>query len=169
VTAPRILRILLGGIGNVFLGDDAFGVEVAQRLARRGVPEGVRVIDFGVRGFDLACALNDGYDEAILIDAAPRGGAPGTLYVIEPSEAPPPVTHGAPGVEGHGLDPVKVLALARAMGGPLPRVRVLACEPLRCSEDDVDAGLSDPVRAAIEPAVEWALALVDDARRGSRA
>ncbi len=77
-------RILIAGIGNIFLGDDAFGSEVARRLAAQPIPDGVRVVDFGIRGFDLAYALIDGYDATILVDATPRGGSPGTLYLIEP-------------------------------------------------------------------------------------
>src|SRR5690348_18485873 len=87
---PQARRILIAGIGNIFLGDDAFGVEVAQRLARRPLPEGVRVVDFGIRGLDLAYALLDGYEAVILVDAAPRGGPPGTLYVLEPECGGPP-------------------------------------------------------------------------------
>ena len=80
----RPARILIAGIGNIFLGDDAFGVEVARRLVRRRLPDGVRVVDFGIRGLDLTYALLDGYEAVILVDAAPRGGPPGTLYVLEP-------------------------------------------------------------------------------------
>src|SRR5947209_3209759 len=76
------------GVGNIFLGDDAFGVEVAQRLARRPLPAGVRVVDFGIRGLDLTYALLDPYDAVVLVDAAPRGNAPGTLYVLEPEPQP---------------------------------------------------------------------------------
>src|SRR6266853_193590 len=81
---PDRPRVLIAGVGNIFLGDDAFGVEVAQRLARRPLPEGVRVVDFGIRGLDLAYALLDRYEAVVLVDAAPRGGAPGTIYVLEP-------------------------------------------------------------------------------------
>ncbi len=79
-------RILIAGIGNIFLGDDAFGVEVVRRLSRsaRKLPDEVRIVDFGIRGFDLAYALMEGYEVAILVDATPRGGVPGTLYTIEP-------------------------------------------------------------------------------------
>src|SRR5438552_6197047 len=95
-------RLLIAGIGNVFLGDDAFGVEVAQRLARREQPEGVRVVDFGIRGLDLTYALLDGYETVILVDAAPRGGRPGTLYVLEPTGNNAPDAEGAgPLIEGH--------------------------------------------------------------------
>src|ERR1700756_1973684 len=80
----RSSKILIAGIGNIFLGDDAFGSEVARRLMRRTWPPEVRVEDFGIRGFDLAFALLEAYKLTILIDAVPRGGAPGTLYRIEP-------------------------------------------------------------------------------------
>ena len=39
--------ILIAGIGNIFLGDDAFGVEVARSLARRTLPGEIQVKDFG--------------------------------------------------------------------------------------------------------------------------
>src|SRR4051794_33940377 len=99
-------RVLVAGIGNIFLGDDAFGVEVAQHLARREWPDGVRVVDFGIRGLDLTYALLDGYEVVILVDALPRGGQPGTLYVLEPDRAALEPGEGGPMVEGHGLDPV---------------------------------------------------------------
>jgi hydrogenase maturation protease len=149
MTVPRLL---VAGIGNIFLGDDAFGVEVARRLAGRPLPAGVEVRDFGIRGFDLACALVDGHAGAILVDTAQQGGEPGTLYVIEPElpagEVPPGV------VEGHGLHPAKVLLLARQMGEVCPWVRIVACEPLTFgSEEEPVMGLSDPVAAAVDEAV----------------
>lgn len=150
VAAPVSARILVAGIGNVFLGDDGFGVAVCDRLAQRSLPAGVKVVDFGIRGMDLAYALCD-YDVAILVDAVPRGGTPGSLYLIEAAEAPPGA---AP--DAHGMDPVKVLALAGELG-PLPdRVLVLGCEPTTAmtgDEPDVVVELSEPVRAAIPEAV----------------
>lgn len=145
-------RLLVAGIGNIFLGDDAFGVEVVRRLGGRPLPEAVRVVDFGIRVFDLACALTDGYDGAILVDTAQQGGAPGTLYVIEPDcsgEAPPPAV-----VEGHGLHPAKVLHLARAMGTVCPWLRIVGCEPLTFGSDEEPVmGLSEPVARAVDEAV----------------
>src|ERR1700719_105979 len=103
-------RLLIAGVGNIFLGDDAFGVEGAQRLARRPLPEGVRVVDFGIRGLDLAYALLDGYEAVVLVDAAPRGGRPGTLYVLEPEPGPAlPPGEGAPLIEAHNMNPARVL------------------------------------------------------------
>jgi hydrogenase maturation protease len=134
------LRVLVAGIGNVFLGDDGFGVE----LARRVVFDGVDIADFGIRGMDLAYALAD-YDVAVLLDALPRGGAPGTLYLIEPDLDGLPLE-----VDAHAMDPVKVLALAKTLGGELPRTVVLGCEPA-AAEEFTD--LSPPVRAAL-PAAE---------------
>jgi hydrogenase maturation protease len=144
-------RILIAGIGNIFLGDDAFGCEVAQRLAARPLPEGVRVVDFGIRGLDLAYALMDGFDLTILVDATPRGGAPGTLYVLEPELNEPDA---APVVETHGMDPVKVLRLVQALGGQSPNVRVVGCEPANLgSEEEPVMGLSAPVQAAVDEAI----------------
>ncbi|MEA2324360.1 MAG: hydrogenase maturation protease, partial [Solirubrobacteraceae bacterium] len=110
---PAGARILVAGIGNVFLGDDGFGVALADRLARRALPAGVDVVDYGIRGMDLAYALHDGWDAVLLLDAVPRGQAPGTLYVIEPE---PPEEPGVP--DAHGMDPVSVLALARMLARP---------------------------------------------------
>jgi hydrogenase maturation protease len=157
-------RVLVAGIGNVFLGDDGFGVELAGRLAARELPARVEVVDFGIRGMDLAYALLDGWDAAVLLDATPRGDPPGTLYVIEPdveAAAAPP--------EAHGMDPVKVLALAQALGGPPPRTIVVGCEPqTRMSADDEEivAALSEPVRAALDEAVVLVESLLEDLTKG---
>ena len=102
--------VLVAGIGNIFLGDDAFGVEVVRALARCSLPDAVCVKDFGIRGFDLAYALLDPWEMVILVDALPRGGAPGTLYTLEPDLS----TMGDPAssdmaINPHGMDPVRVL------------------------------------------------------------
>jgi hydrogenase maturation protease len=134
----------------VFLGDDGFGVALAGRLARRELPAGVEVVDYGIRGMDLAYALLDGWDAVILLDATPRGEAPGTLYVIEPDIEAIDVQP-----EAHGMDPVKVLALARALGGTPPRTLVLGCEPLThmdADSDEIVAALTEPVAAALREA-----------------
>ncbi len=142
-------RILVAGIGNIFQGDDAFGVEVAQRLLRRGAGESVDVVDFGIRGYDLAYALMDNYDVAILVDATQRGGDPGTLYTIEPEmPAGEPVAMG-----GHGLDPTSVLRMVQSLGGRTGRVLVLGCEPAELGGEEGAMGLSPAVEAAIEPAI----------------
>lgn len=155
--------VLIAGIGNIFLGDDAFGVEVAQRLARRPQPDGVRVVDFGIRGFDLAYALMDGDDAAILVDALSRGHSPGTLYVFEPDL--PAADAPAPMVEAHSMDPVKVLRMAHAMGnGSQPqKVLVVGCEPATFGEEEGgQMGLSPSVAAIIDDAVELVESVVAD-------
>ncbi|HEY0317313.1 MAG TPA: hydrogenase maturation protease [Solirubrobacterales bacterium] len=147
-TAEPEMRVLVAGIGNVFLGDDGFGVALANRLAASELPAGVEVVDFGIRGIDLAWAMQDGYDAVVLLDATPRGSAPGTLYLIEPEVEP-----GAHPIEGHGMDPVTVLSLVHALGGTPPRTLVVGCEPLtRIDPDDesVVADLSEPVRLALD-------------------
>jgi hydrogenase maturation protease len=159
-TAAASRRILVAGIGNVFLGDDGFGVALADRLARQELPAGVEVVDYGIRGMDLAYALHDGWDAVLLLDATPRGRAPGTLYVIEPD-----LGDLAPAVDAHGMDPVMVLGLAQALGGPLPRVLVVGCEPqtvMRGDEEDVVAAISEPVRAALDEGVRLVETLLED-------
>ncbi len=159
--APRSPRILVAGIGNVFLADDGFGVAVADRLWRRQLPAGVEVVDFGIRGMDLAFAMQDGYDAVILLDATPRGQAPGTLYVIEVDQD----EEGEVTVDGHGMDPVAVMGLVRTFGGTPPPTYVVGCEPqTRMSADDEEivAQLSVPVAAALDPAVQLVESLLKD-------
>ncbi|MGW2647355.1 hydrogenase maturation protease [Streptomyces sp. NPDC001393] len=144
-------RLLVAGVGNIFLADDAFGPEVIRALGPRPLPPEVRVHDYGIRGMDLAYDLLDGYDIAVLVDTARRGHHPGTLSLIE---AEPPDGSVVP--EAHGMDPAKVLALAAHLGDePLPRVLVLACEPaLLPDDDDLLPELSTPVREAVGRAVD---------------
>jgi hydrogenase maturation protease len=160
------VRVLVAGIGNIFLGDDGFGVEVARRLAQRRLRPGVMLRDFGIRGMDLVYALGEGYDVAILLDAVPRGQAPGTLYVIEPRQD----DDGAISLDTHGMDPVKVLRLARELGPVPERVLVVGCEPeIRPSGDDEElvGELSAPVRAAVDGAVELVESLLEEIMTGN--
>lgn len=164
-------RILIAGVGNIFLGDDAFGVEVAQRLLQCSLPDGVRVVDFGIRGLDLTYALLDRYEAVILVDAAPRGEPPGTLYVIEPKlDTAAEVVPGHLMLETHSLDPAKVLRLAAALGGTVPRVLLVGCEPQRLGDEFNPAlGLSEVVEAAVGPAVELIQALLSKIVASGRA
>jgi hydrogenase maturation protease len=160
--------ILIAGIGNIFLGDDAFGSEVARRLALRTWPDGVRAVDFGIRGLDLAYALLDGHDLTILIDAAPRGGAPGTLYVIEPDlSGLDGSDQNASLLDAHTLDPLKILGLARVMGAGLKRLLLVGCEPGDLGGEEGRLGMTDPVCVAVDQAVTLVTRLVDDYRQGA--
>jgi hydrogenase maturation protease len=127
---------------------------VARRLTGRPQPEGVTVVDFGIRGIDLTYALMDGYDAVILVDAAARGHAPGAVTVVEPT-APDPreLDPGDIMISGHDLDPAKVLKVVAALGGQCGRIVLVACEPFELGGDDGAMGLSPPVAAAIDPAV----------------
>ena len=157
---PPATRVLVAGIGNVFLGDDGVGVELARRLAQRELPRGVEVKDFGIRGMDLLYTLNEDYDVAIFLDATPRGGAPGTVYVIEPE-----VEEGEVALDIHGMDPVRVLALARQLGPVPERMLVVGCEPQTVMSPDAEevvAELSEPVRVAVDGAVEAVESLVEE-------
>ncbi len=142
-------RVLVAGIGNIFLGDDGFGTAVAQRLATVELPQGVEVADFGIRGTDLAYALGQPYDAAILIDTVARGGCPGRLFVMEPDVG----KDAAASWDSHRMDPVAVLKLARRLGGLPPQIYLVGCEPANVREgDSVSTGLSGPVAAAVEQA-----------------
>ena len=145
-------RTLVAGVGNIFLGDDAFGVEVVRLLAERPVPEGVQIRDFGIRGVHLAYDLLDGCDLFVLVDAAQRGEAPGTVSVIEVEvpEPDPDVLGSGPVIDAHSLTPDGIFALLGSLGGRPGRSLLVACEPA-----DVSAGmgLSGPVREAVPHAV----------------
>jgi hydrogenase maturation protease len=157
---PGGRSVLVAGIGNVLLADDGFGVEVARLLAQRELPAGVKVADFGIRGMDLAYELQEDYDAAVLVDAVPRGQPPGTLYVIEPD-----LGEQGGGLDPHGMDPVRVLALARVLGTVPERIVVVGCEPAVVPEpgdETLTMELSAPVRAATGAAVELVESLLAD-------
>ena len=138
--------ILVAGVGNLFLGDDGFGSEVARQLAAQPLPDGVRVVDYGIRGMHLAYDLLDGYDALVLVDALPGNGRPGDVRVLEVG----PDDLGEGDFDAHGMDPVAVLASLGALGGELPRTFVVGCQPADVGEG---IGLSEPVRAAVDRAV----------------
>jgi hydrogenase maturation protease len=161
-------RILVAGVGNIFLGDDGFGVEVVKRLAGRELPEGVEVVDFGIRGLDLAYALQKDYELVVFVDATPRGGEPGTVYLIEPEI----VEDGEVSLDTHGMDPVKVIKLSRALGAKPIRTLVVGCEPqVVVSGEDYDdmlMELSESVRAAVEEAVKLVESQVEESNKEVR-
>jgi hydrogenase maturation protease len=140
-------RILVAGVGNVFLQDDAFGVEVVRLLVERPQPPGVQIRDYGIRGVHLVYELLDGYDLFVLVDAAPRGEVPGTVSVLE-VELPSPEAQ--PVIDAHSLTPDAIFGLLSSLGGHSGRNLVVACEP---AEVDAGMGLSDPVQEALPHAV----------------
>ncbi len=158
---PR--RTLVACLGNIFLGDDGFGVEVARRLASENLPEGTRVTDYGIRGMHLAYDLAEGWDATILVDAAQRGGQPGTVYVIEPERPEPPAGGQSPGLaesmllDAHGMQPDVMLGMAGMLGSEAGRVLVVGCEPASVAEG---IGLSEPVASAVDEAARVVMDLV---------
>jgi hydrogenase maturation protease len=161
LSAVRKPTILIAGIGNIFLGDDGFGVEVVRRLANMRLPEEVLVADFGIRGFDLAYAFQDGYETTIMVDACPRGQAAGTLYVIEPQldAAENPDTPAA-AIEAHAMNPASVLRMAQAMNIEVKNVLLVGCEPETLGGEEGLMGLSVPVEAAVDEAVKLVQTMV---------
>ena len=146
-------RILVAGIGNIFLGDDGFGVEVVNRLSSRPLPECVTVVDFGTRSYDLAYALMQNWKLAILVDALPGGEKPGTIYTVEPTlpaQEPDQVCE----IDPHSMNPESVLRLVSASGGKVGRILVVGCEPATVEFDEQrGTSLSEPVQAAVDEAV----------------
>ena len=153
--------ILVAGIGNIFNRDDGFGVSVTAKLAREPLPQNVRVVDFGIRGFDLMSELLDGYDLTIFVDAVSRGAAPGTLYTIEPDLGAIAENQASGTYENaHGLDPLKVLAAVKSAGARLGRVMVVGCEPALLEDDTGRIGLTEKVEAAVDPAIAMIRSLI---------
>lgn len=154
--------VLIAGVGNVFLSDDGFGVEVARRLTARPLPDGVEVADVGIRGMHLAYRLLDGYRALVLVDTVSRGHDPGTLYLLE-HDLDGPRENTA--FDAHGMDPGALLGmldgLARGVGveRPVERVLVVGCEPASVDEG---IGLTAPVAAVVDKAAEAVVDLVGD-------
>ena len=163
-------RILIAGIGNIFFGDDAFGCEAIRQLSAKELPEGVTATDFGIRSYDLAYAITSGFDTVILVDAVSRGEAPGTVYLIEPELAQDEM-FAAADVNGHGMNPATVLQLASSLGGILPNIMLVGCEPLSLEpipsdEAAIDGAqsscaLSPPVQNAVPVAIETIMKVVE--------
>jgi hydrogenase maturation protease len=163
-------RVMVAGVGNIFLADDGFGVEVARRMSAEVLPAEVEVEDYGIRGMHLAFQLLEGYDTLILIDAMQRGDQPGTIFVIEPDLDAEPVN---PATDAHSMNPEAVLATLAALGGRVDRVLVVGCEPAELVER---IGLSEVVSRAVDEAMLVvrkliAEVIVDSAetRKGDRA
>jgi hydrogenase maturation protease len=152
MTSPRIL---IACVGNIFLGDDGFGVEVARRLADRPLPPEVLLKDFGIRGLDLTYALLDWYEAVIMVDACPRGGKPGTVYLLEPDVVESNAINGPPTpLETHSMNPMNVLRAVKAMGGNVGRILIVGCEPAEFGLDEGGKlGLSDSAQAAVNEAI----------------
>jgi hydrogenase maturation protease len=154
-------RILVAGIGNIFFGDDTFGLAVVQELKRSELPSGVEVRDFGIRGYDLAFTIMEGYTATILVDTTTRGNRPGTLYLIEPSQTDLAELQ-AVIPDGHSLGPVQVIQLVRSLGGQIPSLYLVGCEPAVLETEDGQMGLSEPVQAAVPGAVEMIRTLANE-------
>jgi hydrogenase maturation protease len=148
------VSVLIAGVGNIFLGDDGFGVEVVHRLSTMDLPGHVQVRDYGVSGMHLAFDLLEGYDTTILVDATSHGGAPGTVYVVELD----PVTEPAGSIDAHGMQPELVMQLLAMLGGSAGQVLLVGCEPASVTDH---IGLSPPVAAAVDAAVRRVLELVE--------
>ena len=151
-------RILVAGLGNVFFGDDGFGVETAARFYGRTLPAGAQVVDFGIRSYDLAYALTSGrYDAAILVDATTRGGAPGDIYVLKQDldQASEPAPANA-----HAMNPDTVLRMSRPFGRLPGQILVVGCEPETLGGEEGRLGLSEIVNAAVDRAVTIVESLV---------
>jgi hydrogenase maturation protease len=164
-------RILIAGIGNIFMGDDGFGCEVAQRLSRCELPAHVEVVDFGIRTMDLSYTLTDGYDVAILIDTVKRGGAPGTVYVIEPdlSDSDRENEPGEHPIAAHDMDLASILRFVASLGKRGPLVLLVGCEPECLGGDFGHIGLSAAVFATVDRAVAEVQTLLKELPRGRAA
>jgi len=155
------VKTLVAGIGNIFFGDDGFGVEVAHRLLSVDLPDGVRVVDYGIRGVHLAYDMLDGFDVVVLVDTIARGDEPGTVSLLDVTASGGDVLALPRPLDPHGMAPDAVLELVRSLGGEPAQVYVVGCEPVDCEER---MGLSPVVAAAVENGVRVVLDLVDERR-----
>jgi len=147
-------RILVACIGNIFLGDDGFGTEVARRLASRPLPADVVLKDFGIRGVDLSYALLEPYELVILVDACAQGGEPGSVYLIAPDTSDSDVSGRVPAsLDMHGMNTMNVLRTIQSMGSAPSRILIVGCEPADLGGEEGRLGLSDPVHAAVDEAI----------------
>ena len=161
--SPLEKQILVAGIGNAWMRDDAFGGLVAQRLTETELPPGVGVFDFGTGGLDLAYEVMRGYDALILVDVSRQGGDPGTLYVMEPDpDEIEPIEDGQV-VNPHGMDPQTVLRFVKTVGGWPGKVMVVACEPSVVEE--MGLGVSSEVEGAVKRAVSLVLETISELRQ----
>jgi hydrogenase maturation protease len=160
------VKVLIACIGNIFLGDDGFGVEVARHLDTLDWPDGVTVKDFGIRGLDLAYALLEPRDLAILVDACPLGGTPGTVYVVEPDLEDGADEKKTAGIDPHNMHPLSVLRTAQSLGGLACPVLIVGCEPADLGPEEGKMGLSAPVAAAVNEAGRAVESLIEKVFRG---
>jgi hydrogenase maturation protease len=168
MSEDALRSILIAGVGNAWLRDDGFGGEVARRMSELELPPGVSVMDAGTGGLDLAYEVMRGYDALVILDVSPRGGEPGTLYVMEPDEemVPGGIEDGDV-INPHAMDPQTVLRFVKSVGAWPGKVVVIACEPEQVSE--MGWGLSEPVQGAVARAVALVLDTVRDLRSGALA
>ena len=158
VVAPG--SILVAGIGNIFLGDDGFGCEVVRDLSSRADLCDAHVVDFGIRGLDLAYALLEPYESVILVDAIMRGDAPGTVYILQPSDSGE-ADHGDTCFDAHSMDPLQILAMARSFGEISAEVFIVGCEPLDLGDPlEGRMGLSKVMKASVPVAVQTVTELI---------
>jgi hydrogenase maturation protease len=152
------VRILVAGIGNIFLGDDGFGCEVTRMLAAETLPPGVEVVDYGIRGLDLAYSLLEPYDVVIFIDAIARGGIAGTVYLLEPSGGPTTDVS----LDPHSMNPLHLLAMARSLGEITARIFIVGCEPHDFGDVlEGHMGLSPTVAGSVAEGARAVLDLVE--------
>jgi hydrogenase maturation protease len=154
-------KILIAGVGNIFHGDDGFGCEVVRQLKRCSFPDSVTATDFGIRSYDLAYALADGYDAVILVDALPGNDQPGTVHVLEP-DVDQLLESSAAAVDAYSMNPLTALQAAQNAGGIQSKLFVVGCEPSRLEEDEGSMVLSEPVYNAVPKAIEAIRELVDE-------
>ena len=154
-------KILVAGIGNIFLGDDAFGSEVTRRLIKETLPEEVRVTDFGIRSYDLAYAMMEEYDVTIFVDITSQSQSPGTLYLIEPDLNQLDQLDEKM-ADAHSMNPVRVLQMLRTFGRSPKKLYLVGCEPAILEVEDGEIGLSESVEGAVPQAIELIKSLVDD-------
>jgi hydrogenase maturation protease len=139
---------LVLGLGNPLRGDDGIGPRVIEELNQRVLPRGVQTLDGGTGGLDLLNVL-EGWERAIVVDAADMGQEPGQFVRFTADRARLVVSD--KGFSFHNAGLAQVLALAQAIGQPMPKMIIFGIQPAELGWGE---GLSPVVAAALPDLVD---------------
>lgn len=148
--APARCEVLVVGCGNILRGDDAVGPVLVRELMARGLPDGVRVVDGGTAGMDVAFGMR-GASRVVIVDAATTGASAGTIYRVPAdalAELPP-----LEGVHTHNFRWDHALAFADWLLGP-EKPTDITVFLVEADEMEPGAALTEKVAAAMEQVIE---------------
>ncbi|WP_083533524.1 hydrogenase maturation protease [Mycobacterium intracellulare] len=143
---PPGCAALIVGCGNLLRGDDGVGPIMVRHLWERGMPDGVRLVDGGTAGMDVAFQMR-GAQRVVIVDASASGAAPGTIYRVPAGELAqlPPLE----GLHTHSFRWDHAIAFARwALADECPTD--ITAFLIEASDVGFGTELSAPVTTAME-------------------